>query len=457
MLSKVNSENWTFGTEQIKKYVMSFGKNHSFETIMDNQLGYLLIKSDNKTKHYCCKTNRIIKMNSSDGINRIRIGINDKYFWKQIDSFDQNNIVLAKKIRSSVIKHLNTDTNVKLDTKSSKSIIGIGGEYYVYFPFVSYSSYIGISNHESIVQDANYNCSIYKVNSQNHFVNYDKPSTFPSSQSNSKSFDVILNVLTIHQNHINWIKDLSIDKLIIVTCKPLYKKIKMITKYFKIEKIEYYKNVNSWINIVICRKKYEYVSLGSNCSITHQLNMNKLRIRSYPFDWSKGSISHIISVLDNDFTGYTDMEIGTVSDSHLNYKLEPTLMLGNKYGVKFAHELSGKELLNSDSMEKIKDFETKLGSRVSRFKSLNKSMNKVRFVRIELCKITLGYFEKLDHLISLLTRYCVNFELILILNYQLEIPNKYLVSDSKVKFYLFDKFSPDWRMDHLNWKEILFM
>ena len=45
----------------------------------------------------------------------------------------------------------------------------------------------------------------------------------------------------------------------------------------------------------------EYISLGSNCSITYQLGKLGLRNNSYPFDWTKISLTQLIKILENDF------------------------------------------------------------------------------------------------------------------------------------------------------------
>lgn len=439
MLSKVNKDNWTLGTTTIQQFVKD--NNQKYDIIMDNLNGVLLIKYLNSIYAFNYNKGKFI-----DKINKIRLKILDKYFWKQIDSFDQNNILLANKIRLSVIKYL------QLNKKSSSKIIGIGGEYYVYFPFLKYSEYIGISNHESIIQDADFNLFNYFIKSSysNYTTNYNDINTFPNIDYESDIiYDVIINVITIHQNHIEWIKKFNINNLIIINCKPLYKKIPIITKYFEIKKIFYYKNINSIINIIICKKKtIEYIGLGSNCSITYHLNLFNLRKRSYPFDWAKISINQLIKVLENNFSNYTDLFMDKISNNHLSHDLKPTFILSNSYNIKFAHEIT----LEQDCNESIFRFTNKLEQRIERFRNLGIYPNKIIFFRIEISKINTIYFEKIDILINLLERFVNNFELVIIFNYQESIE----FTNSKVKFIKFDKFDPDWKMEHLNWQNILF-
>ena len=49
-----------------------------------------------------------------------------------------------------------------------------------------------------------------------------------------------------------------------------------------------------------------YISLGSNCSVSYQLQKYNLKLKSFPFDWSKLSITQLISVLENDFSDYVE-------------------------------------------------------------------------------------------------------------------------------------------------------
>ena len=143
MLSKVSKANISFGTESIKE----FGKFNEFDVIQDNLNGMLLVK--NKGNIYIWN----LKINKKYNYNRIQIEFNNKIFFKQIDSFDQNNIKQSKLIRKSVLNYCKTFNN-------SDDIIGIGGEYYIYFPFIKYNNYYGMSNHSTIIQDANYNCNL---------------------------------------------------------------------------------------------------------------------------------------------------------------------------------------------------------------------------------------------------------------------------------------------------------
>ena len=78
-----------------------------------------------------------------------------------------------------------------LKTNKSDNILGIGGEFYVYFKLLDYSKYIGISNHESIISDSKYNFSLDRFKKvSNYLVDYDKEKTFPVSEPDE--YDIII-------------------------------------------------------------------------------------------------------------------------------------------------------------------------------------------------------------------------------------------------------------------------
>ena len=232
MLSKIVKYNASFGTEPIQR----FASSHDFDVIQDNQNDYLLVK--NKSEIYLWN----YRFNRKYNYDRIKLEFNGKYFFKQIDSFDQHNVKQAINIRKSVLNYFRSIV-------CSDNIIGIGGEYYVYFPFVLYDKYHGISNHSSIVSDASYNCP--KTN--NYLVDYDKLKSYPKL-SKDPSYDVIINVVNIHENIIKYICNYNVNYIVIVICVPLDKKIKMLNKYLKLKKITHVENINSIITICLFTK-----------------------------------------------------------------------------------------------------------------------------------------------------------------------------------------------------------
>lgn len=236
MLSKVTSYNIKYGTDAIKEYA----KDNIFDIIMDNQNGLLLVK-DNKSVYIW---NYNIKRRYE--YYKIKIEFNNELFIKQIESFDQNNIKEAKNIRKCVLAYF------KFMDKSI-NLIGIGGEYYIYFRFLKYKKYFGLSNHSSIIEDALTNFP----KSYNSLVDYNNSRSYPKL-NNDTSYDIIINVVNIHENIIKYISKYNCKNIIIITCKPLDNKIKMLNKYLKLVKIKHILNINSLITICMFQKKINY-------------------------------------------------------------------------------------------------------------------------------------------------------------------------------------------------------
>jgi hypothetical protein len=138
ILTKVNQFNYDFGTFNLVKL---FETNSDITNGQDNLSNYLIYKT---TKSTCVK---YIPTGMIYLHNKIQIQVNGVSFIKSFDSFDQNNLSIANKIRSYVCK---------LIGKSQwENTLGIGGEFYIYFHFIQSKKYYGISNHQSIINDAN--------------------------------------------------------------------------------------------------------------------------------------------------------------------------------------------------------------------------------------------------------------------------------------------------------------
>lgn len=192
-----------------------------------------------------------------------------------------------------------------------------------------------------------------------------------------------------------------------------------------------------------------YISLGSNCSITYQLSKFGLRKQAYPFDWVKITISQLIQILNEDFHDYSEsLEFVSISENHpiincnancLEYP--SSLILTNKYKIKFAHELGEKYQLD--------EFKNTMTERINRFKVLTNDKD-ICFIRIELTPLNKSWQTNILRLSDLLYKYSSNFKLILIICSEIEFE-----FPSNIIIHRFDKFVPDWKMDTINWNEIL--
>lgn len=191
----------------------------------------------------------------------------------------------------------------------------------------------------------------------------------------------------------------------------------------------------------------EYISLGSNCSITYQLGKLGLRHNSYPFDWCRITLCQLILILKENFNDFVEsLEIVKTSNIHpiieseQHNELSSSLILTNKYKIKFAHEITIKYQLD--------EFKNKMTERIYRFRNLIDK--KLCFVRIELNPINQSWHLNIIQLNEILSIYSSNFVLILIINSNLEFEFPH-----NIKICKFNNFDPDWKMDLLDWKAYL--
>lgn len=225
MLTKVNSFNYNLGTGQLNKYFLQ----HNFNEALDNLNGNLLVKKNNCIYVYNYHKNKYYNH------NKIQIDVNGHKFVKQIDSFDQNNHLIANKIRLYVLSLIDKNNDV---------ILGIGGEYYIYFYFAHAQRYIGMSNHLAIINDAKYNVPC----AENYLVDYNNKTTYPII----KYADcIILNVFNIHVNIIEYIETIKFKKIIVIACNLPDSKMLLLKNKFKIKSIKYFKNIAGIIRVIL--------------------------------------------------------------------------------------------------------------------------------------------------------------------------------------------------------------
>jgi hypothetical protein len=187
----------------------------------------------------------------------------------------------------------------------------------------------------------------------------------------------------------------------------------------------------------------QIISLGSNCSVTYQLNKYNLRQQSFPFDWSKITIKQLNKVLESKFKDYENVFIKKFSENH-----DSSYILSNKYNITFAHEIFNK--YNNS----IEEFNQVLLRRINNFVA-HRCI--IKFVRIELQPITEAYINELNKLILLLDTYFDNYKLILLIdsdskiNYEIHSINKIIIK----KVVNIDNYT-NWKMDYINWYDIFY-
>jgi len=242
MLTKVSNPNY-LTTYNIINWCWTNNQNNEIERIQDNMEGYLLIKY---------KNNSNIKIfnyyiNKYFSHNLIQIHWMDKIILKQIDSFDQNNWIVGNKLRNWVSNKIN---QINLLEFKINFILGIGGEYYLYWIRLNYvSNLIGISNHNTIILDAKLNIPW----SLNYFIDYNKLDSYPQIIND---IDLILiNLSQLNSNVVKYISKLVYKKIILIICNLSDSKLKLLDKNFKIIQIKYFKNYNNLIRVIVMKKK----------------------------------------------------------------------------------------------------------------------------------------------------------------------------------------------------------
>lgn len=250
----------------------NFNSEHNF-VAQDN--GKFVIIKREEDEYFAYTDNKLIKLKKE---LKIIIEFDGNFFWKSIISFNQNNKLIADSIRRTTKEYLTksfyynsyktsrTSSNDISRYSQANKLIGIGGEYYIYFASLKYDGYIGYMNYLSRYNDAIMNCKMYGIKAENYFVDFNNFSIDNKELSNDSSnqlsnellndsYDVVINVLSLSDGMIEEIRKLNINKLVIIMCKPIYKKVKKLSKYFRFREIDYFDNMNSYINISLWTKR----------------------------------------------------------------------------------------------------------------------------------------------------------------------------------------------------------
>ena len=180
----------------------------------------------------------------------------------------------------------------------------------------------------------------------------------------------------------------------------------------------------------------QFVSLGGNCAVAYNLKKNNLYSCSLPFDWCKLNLKKLLKVLDNNFVDYEDIEFKKISFNHKNIekKMTNSLILKNKYGIEFAHEICNKY--------EISEYKEKLKLRIIKFLNIKNPL----FVRLETNNLSDEKMKLYSELELLLQKYFDTFQIILISR------NKY---ESKfTRWIQLKNFSKDWRFPEVEWNKL---
>jgi hypothetical protein len=139
---------------------------------------------------------------------------------------------------------------------------------------------------------------------------------------------------------------------------------------------------------------YKIISLGYNCCPKKFTNYINISQPTNLFDYIATPMWGINELLENDYTGLTDIN---------NYKIIPIMKNDNeiltnlKYYFRFLHDFKNQEITNSDDEDNVleffdkmilvrmqfNEFKNKYERRIVRFKELLKNEEKILFIRYE--------------------------------------------------------------------------
>jgi hypothetical protein len=241
MLTKVSKPNHLASSNIIKFFSLYDKNSDTIDKIQDNMEGYLIILY--KNSHVRLYNYNLKRFYSH---NKIQICFNGYRIIKQIDSFDQNNWIMGNYLRKFVLNRINQIDRFEFNINK---ILGIGGEYYLYWIGLSWvNNLVGISNHISIIDDANTNIKW----SSNYLVDYNNFESYPKITQTDL---VLINLFKINFNIITYLNMIEFKKIILITCNLHDKKLKLLTKYFKFIKIKYFQNFENLLRVIELVKK----------------------------------------------------------------------------------------------------------------------------------------------------------------------------------------------------------
>ncbi|MEM9161802.1 MAG: DUF1796 family putative cysteine peptidase, partial [Cyanobacteria bacterium P01_F01_bin.4] len=95
-----------------------------------------------------------------------------------------------------------------------------------------------------------------------------------------------------------------------------------------------------------------FIPIGVDCSVTHYLRKQKMRVQAFPFDWNVTPISSAISLIQNGFTDFMEeqnllflppVKRMLFEENGIDLKVVDdiiTPVVCKKYKILFPHDLS---------------------------------------------------------------------------------------------------------------------
>jgi hypothetical protein len=118
-----------------------------------------------------------------------------------------------------------------------------------------------------------------------------------------------------------------------------------------------------------------FIGLGGSCQIAHQLEVNKLKGPSLPFDWVVSPFSSVHALIANDFADLLEKDnIALVQDNEVGWYVDD-----QKYRIRFLHDFP----LDLDFMRAYDAVRSKYERRSKRLLELLKTSKRVLLIRLD--------------------------------------------------------------------------
>ncbi|QGR53941.1 papain-like cysteine peptidase [Moumouvirus maliensis] len=213
-----------------------------------------------------------------------------------------------------------------------------------------------------------------------------------------------------------------------------------------------------------------YISLGSTCGVSYQLQKLKMRGEAMPFDWIKTvELSSIINVLESGFLKFLNFDslkfhnesikhpVLSTDDFKENTDNTKSYIYKNNLGMIFYHDFNAE--IKSDNDENYIMFRDKYVRRFDRLSNYFSSGEKLVFIRDEHKphRFNTELVKKLYDLLSSKMENGTTFKLIIIINNPKNKKYEWIKEAEQlgIKIVNDTKKLIGWKRDDLDWISIL--
>lgn len=130
-----------------------------------------------------------------------------------------------------------------------------------------------------------------------------------------------------------------------------------------------------------------FIGLGGSCQTAHQLNVNKLKGPTLPFDWVVSPFSSVHALIQNEFADWLDKEhLVLAQDDEVGWYIHD-----QKYRIRFLHDFP----LDPEFVRGYDVARSKYERRIRRLLELLQSDKRVLFVRLDITREEATAFDRM--------------------------------------------------------------